>query len=235
MRSKRAISIVGVHCEGEVGDVITGGVLDPTHCKTMWDKLVHFRDHADDVRQLLMQEPRGRVSQCMNMILAPCNPAADAGFLVLESDEYPPMSGSNTICTTTVLLETGMIEINEPVTEVKLDTPAGLITVEAECVGCKCTSVAFTNVPSFVYVLDHMVEVPGIGIVPVDIAWGGMHYAIVDVASVGLRIRNEDGPELELVHTLRRYEGIMMGMISFLVVYEVLQGDRWQPSVVHHW
>lgn len=196
MRSTRTIHIVGVHAEGEIGDVIVGGVADPTHCKTMYEKLVHFRDHADHTRQLLMQEPRGRSSQCMNMVLAPCNPAADAAFLTLESDEYPPMSGGNTIATVTVLLETGMVEMREPETRLTLDTAAGLITVTAECQGGKCKSVAFDNVPAFVYALDHKVQVPGIGEVSVDIAWGGMHYAIVDAASVGLKIDNEHGPEL---------------------------------------
>jgi proline racemase len=198
----RTVSIVGVHAEGEVGDVIVGGVLDPTHCKTMYEKLVYFRDEADHVRQLLMQEPRGRSAQCMNMILAPCNPKADAAFLTLESDEYPPMSGGNTISTTTVLLETGMVEMKEPVTKLTLDTAAGLIGVEAECENGKCKSVAFDNVPAFVYVLDHKIEVPGVGTVSVDIAWGGMHYVLVDTASVNLKIENQHGPELVRVGEL---------------------------------
>lgn len=196
MPAKRTISIVGVHAEGEIGDVIVGGVLDPIKCKSMWEKLCYFRDEADETRLLLMQEPRGRSSQCMNMILAPCNPEADAAFLTLESDEYPPMSGGNTIATATVLLETGMVEMKEPVTTMKLDTAAGLIGITAECEQGKCKNVAFDNVPSFVYVLDHKVEVPGVGTVSVDIAWGGMHYAIVDASSVGLTISNKYGPEL---------------------------------------
>lgn len=196
MRPARTISIVGVHAEGEVGDVIVGGVLDPTSCKTMFEKLVYFRDKADHVRQLLMQEPRGRVSQCMNMILAPCDPRADAAFLTLESDEYPPMSGANTIATTTVLLETGMIKMETPVTTLNLDTAAGLIGVTAECEGGKCKNVAFDNVPAFVYKLDHKIEVPGIGTVSCDIAWGGMHYAIVDAGSIGHRVSHESAPDL---------------------------------------
>lgn len=196
MKSSRTISIVGVHAEGEVGDVIVGGVLDPAHCKTMYEKLVHFRDKADHVRQLLMQEPRGRPTQCMNMILAPCNPQAQAGFLTLESDEYPPMSGANTICTTTVLLETGMVEMEEPKTTFTLEAPAGLVQVTADCKNGKCEAVAFDNVPAFVYELDYQVEVPGIGTISVDIAWGGMHYVLVDAASVGLAIEHEYGPEL---------------------------------------
>jgi proline racemase len=196
MRSTRTISIVCVHAEGEVGDVIIGGVRDPPHCKTMWEKLVYFRDEADHVRQLLMQEPRGRPAQCMNMILAPCDPRADAGFLTLESDEYPPMSGANTVATATVLLETGMVEMKEPTTVIKLEAPAGLVTVTADCENGKCKAVAFDNVPAFVYKLDYKVEVPGLGTVSVDIAWGGMHYVLVDAASVGLSITHECAPEL---------------------------------------
>lgn len=196
MPIKRSISIVGVHAEGELGDVIVGGVLDPAHCKSMYEKLCYFIDEADETRQLLMQEPRGRSAQCMNMILAPCNPEADAAFLTLESDEYPPMSGANTICTATVLLETGMLEMKEPVTTLKLDTAAGLIGVTAECENGKCKNVAFDNVPSFVYALDYRLEVPGVGTVSVDIAYGGMHYVLVDAASVGHSIAHQHGPEL---------------------------------------
>jgi proline racemase len=196
MPPQRTISIVGVHAEGEVGDVITGGVLDPPNCTSMYQKLIHFRDHADSTRLLLMQEPRGRVSQCMNLILSPCHPDADAGFLTLESDEYATMSGSNTICVTTVLLETGMLEMREPVTRCKLDTAAGLIDVTAECENGKCKAVAFQNVPAFVYALDYEVEVEGLGIVKVDIAYGGMHFVLVDAASVGLKIDHQHGPEL---------------------------------------
>lgn len=196
MPNKRTISIVGVHAEGEVGDVIVGGVLDPVHCKTMYEKLCYFRDQADDTRLLLMQEPRGRSAQCMNMILAPCNPKADAAFLTLESDEYPPMSGANTICTATVLLETGMLEMKEPVTELTLEVAAGLIGITAECENGKVKTVAFDNVPAFVYVLDHKVNVLGLGVVSVDIAWGGMHYVLVDAASVGVAIKHKHGPEL---------------------------------------
>jgi proline racemase len=162
----------------------------------MYEKLVHFRDHADSTRLLLMQEPRGRVSQCMNLLLSPCNPSADAGFLTLESDEYATMSGSNTICVTTVLLETGMLEMREPETKIVLDAAAGLVSVTAQCEAGKCKSVAFNNVPAFVYALDYSVYVEGIGNVKVDIAWGGMHFVLVDASSVGLEISNKCGPEL---------------------------------------
>lgn len=195
-RPEPPISIVCVHAEGEIGDVIISGIPDPLHCNTMYEKLVHFQTKADTYRQLLMQEPRGRVSQCMNLLLTPCDPQADAGFLTLESDEYATMSGSNTICVTTVLLETGRIEMKEPETRVVLDTAAGLVRVRARCSGGKCTSVEFDNVPAFVYELDLPVDVPGIGQITVDVAWGGMHYAVVSAASVGLSISHQHGADL---------------------------------------
>lgn len=106
------------------------------------------------------------------------------------------MSGANTIATATVLLETGMIRMKEPITEVKLDTPAGLVTVKAECENNKCKAVTFHNVPAFVWKLDLEINVPDMGTVKVDIAWGGMFYALVDAASVGLAIKSVDGAKL---------------------------------------
>lgn len=196
MGISRTISIVGCHCAGEVGDVIVGGVLDPSGCSTMYEKLVYFRDKADDIRQLLLNEPRGRPAMCTNLVLPPCNPKADAGFLIMESEEYPPMSGGNTICTATVLLETGMVPMKEPITEMLLDTAAGPVGITAECENGKCRAVAFDNVPAFVFALDYKVRVPGLGMISVDIAWGGMIYVVVDAASVGLRIDNRNGPKL---------------------------------------
>lgn len=195
MSSTRIINVVGVHCGGEVCDVITGGVLDAP-AKTMYEKMRHFWEKEDHIRQLLLNEPRGSSAMCMNLVLPPCNPEADAGFIIMEHEEYPPMSGANTVATTTALLETGMIRMKEPSTTVKLDTPAGLVTVEAECEGGKCKSVQFFNVPSFVFGLDIEVKVPGIGDVKVDIAYGGMIYVLVDAASVGLKIQSEAGAKL---------------------------------------
>ncbi|KAK8141685.1 hypothetical protein G3M48_010060 [Beauveria asiatica] len=195
MRSLRTISVVGCHSEGEVGDVIVGGVLDVPG-KTMYEKLEHFLTKKDDLRQLLLNEPRGRSSMNTNLVLPPCDPRADAGFLIMESDEYAPMSGSNAICTTTVLLETGMLPIKEPITRLNLDTAAGLVGVTAHCEGGKCKSVAFDNAPSFVAALDLKVHVPGLGQVVVDVAWGGMWYALVEAEAIGLEITNENGPLL---------------------------------------
>ncbi|KAJ5329604.1 hypothetical protein N7452_009994 [Penicillium brevicompactum] len=190
MHFKQSITIVGCHAEGEVGDVIVGGVLDVPG-KTMFKKLRYFETKRDGLRQFLLNEPRGRAPMNVNLLLPPCDPKADAGFLIMESEEYAPMSGSNTMCTTTVLLETGMIPMQEPTTQVTLDTAAGLVTVTAECENGKCKSVEFNNVPSFVLELDLKVHIPGIGEVSVDISYGGMMYILIDASSIGLKIDNE--------------------------------------------
>ncbi|KAJ5656690.1 hypothetical protein N7507_008640 [Penicillium longicatenatum] len=204
MPFSRSLTVVGCHAEGEVGDVITGGVLDVPG-RTMQEKLVHMSTKKDHLRQLLLNEPRGRASMNTNLILPPCDPRADAGFLIMESEEYAPMSGSNIICTTTVLLETGMIPMKEPFTKIALDTAAGLVTVTAECEAGKCKNVEFNNVPSFVLELDYKVPVPGLGEVTVDIAYGGMMYVLVDAASLGLRIDNQESPKLvEIAERIKR-------------------------------
>lgn len=182
-----------------MGDVITGGVLDPPGgpFKSMYEKMRAFEKNCDQIRQLVLQEPRGRVSMSVNVVLPPVNPDADVGFLILESDEYVPMSGSNTICTVTALLETGMVQMIEPVTQVKLDTAAGLVTVQAECQNGKCKNVAFDNIPCFVFKLDHEVDVPGLGRIKADIVWGGMMFALVDINNVpGLSIESRNGARL---------------------------------------
>lgn len=189
MPFSRCLSVVGAHAEGEVGDVVNGGFLD-VPARTMYDKMIKFWTDHDQIRQLLLNEPTGRPAKCANLIVAPCNPTAGAGFLIMESEEYVPMSGSNLICVTTVLLETGMIPMQEPITQIKLDTPAGLVTTTAQCENGKCKTVEFENVPSFVFALDLAVDVPGLGVVNVDIAYGGMMYALVDATSVGMRLDN---------------------------------------------
>ncbi|KAL1581716.1 hypothetical protein WHR41_09654 [Cladosporium halotolerans] len=195
MHFSRSVHIVGCHSEGEVGDVIVGGVLNVPG-NTMFDKLRHFETEKDGLRQFLLNEPRGRASMNVNVVLPPCDPRADAGFLIMESEEYAPMSGSNTICTTTVLLETGMVAMKEPTTEVVLDTAAGLVTVTAECEAGKCKSVEFNNVPAFVLELDYPVHVPGLGKVSVDIAYGGMMYVLVDAPSLGMAVHNQYAAKL---------------------------------------
>ncbi|KAL1846671.1 hypothetical protein Daus18300_014188 [Diaporthe australafricana] len=192
----RTFNVVGTHCGGEVCDVVTGGVLDVPG-KTMFEKMTYFRENEDHLRNLLLNEPRGSSTMCTDLLLPRCNPDADAGFIIMEHEEYPPMSGANTIAVATVLLKTGMVPMQEPTTTLRLDAPAGLVTVTADCAAGKAGSVEFRNVPAFVHALDLEVSVPGFDHpVKVDIAYGGMWYALVDAASVGLAIEGAGGRQL---------------------------------------
>lgn len=195
MRWKRALTVVGVHAEGEYGKVITGGVVDVPG-KTMFDKMVHLRDHDDGLRKFLLFEPRGAAVHSANLVLPSNNPKAQAGYVIMESTEYPPMSGSNTICTVTAILETGILPMKEPITELTLETPAGLVYLTCRCEKGKVLQVKFKNVPSFVQVLDASVEVKGVGTVKLDVAYGGMHYALIDAASVGFRITPDEARDI---------------------------------------
>lgn len=195
MKFKRMINVVGAHVAGERNDVITGGVLDVPG-NTMFDKMKYLETQGDDLRKFLLQEPRGTVTQCINLVLPSSHPEADAGFVIMESEFYPPMSGSNTICTVTALLETGMIAMVEPVTRLTLEAPGGLVRVEARCQDGKCLSVKFTNVPCFVFALDKHIEVPGLGTLKVDVAYGGMIYVLADAQSLGFDITTDEAATL---------------------------------------
>ena len=182
------ITAVDAHACGEPGRVITGGVLDVPG-QTMFDKKNWLEKHADHIRLRMLREPRGYPASCCNLILPSNHPEADAGFVIMEQVEYPPMSGTNTICVVTVLIETGMVKAVEPVTHLKLETPAGLIAVDAEVRQGKVRKVTFRNVPAFATHLDAKVEVRGLGTVTVDVAYGGMFYVIADAEPLGLTPR----------------------------------------------
>jgi proline racemase len=186
------ISAVDVHAGGEPGRVIVGGVLDVPGA-SMFDKRLYLEQHADFLRKRMLREPRGYPGLCCNLILPPTRPEADAGFVIMEQTDYPPMSGSNTICVATVLLETGMLAMQEPVTELTLEAPAGLIHVTADCANGKVRNVTFRNVPAFTVQLDARLEVPQLGTVSVDVAYGGMFYVIADATSLGLRLVPDEG------------------------------------------
>src|SRR5580698_4880131 len=195
MRFSSLITAVDAHACGEPGRVITGGVLDVPG-RTMFEKMKHFERHADYIRLRMLREPRGYPASNCNLILPPTRPDADAGFVIMEQVEYPPMSGTNTICVTTVLIETGMVEAREPVTELTLETPAGLVAVSAEVEGGKVRRVTFRNVPAFAVHLDATVEVPELGKVTVDVAWGGMFYVIAEAAPLGLELTPAEGRDI---------------------------------------
>jgi proline racemase len=195
MRLARKIEAVDVHCAGEPGRVIVGGVLDVPGA-TMFDKMRHLETHGDDLRKLMLREPRGYPGANCNLVLPATHPEADAGFVIMEHVEYPGMSGTNTICTVTALLETGMIPMKEPVTELTLEAVAGLIGVRAECAEGKVRSVTFQNVPAFAVHLDRPIEVPQLGTVKVDVAYGGMFYAIADARAFGLALTPDEGRDI---------------------------------------
>src|SRR5215471_4724291 len=162
MRWKKSLQLVGVHCEGEIGKVITGGVVDIPG-KTMLDKMNYINEVDDSVRRLVVFEPRGCLQMSVNLLLPPTRPEAHAGFIVLQSDKAHPMSGSNSICVVTTLLEMGMVEMQEPETTVVLDTPAGLVTARATCADGRCTSVSLDMVPAFVEQLDVSIDTEAFG------------------------------------------------------------------------
>jgi proline racemase len=187
MRWKKTLQVVDVHCEGEIGKVITSTTLDLPGA-TMLDKLVHLNTVDDSLRRLVCFEPRGFAQMTVNLMLPPTRPEAQAGFIVLQPDRAHPMSGSNAICVTTALLETGMIEMKEPETVLTLDTAAGLVTVTAACRDGKVTRTSIDTSPSFVQDLDLAVETAEFGRIKVDVAYGGCFYGLIDVAQVGLTI-----------------------------------------------
>jgi proline racemase len=188
------IQAIDAHAEGELTRVVVGG-LPPVPGTTMAQKRLHLL--ADDsLRRYLLFEPHGHVCMHAVCVFPSDDDAADAGIVIMEPTDYPAMSGSNTICAATVLLETGAVPMTEPVTELTLETPAGLVPVRASCQDGRCRSVTFENVPSFVAVLDARVDVPGFGTVTVDIAWGGAFFAFVGAESVGLRIVPEEAERL---------------------------------------
>lgn len=195
MRLSRSIRVVGAHAEGEPNEVIIGGVLDIPG-KTMFEKARWLETKGDDLRAFLLHEPRGKVTLCTNLVLPSSNPEAQAGFIIIEPASYPPMSGTNTICTATVLLETGMIPMQEPVTELVLEAPAGLIRIKADCRDGRVEGITFRNQPSFVMHRDKMIEVPKYGSVRVDVAYGGMIYVILNAADLGFGITPDEAREL---------------------------------------
>ena len=183
------------HAAGEPGRVIISGVADVPGA-TMFEKMRHLATCHDDLRLRMLREPRGYPAANCNLVLPPTNPAAAAGFVIMEQVEYPPMSGTNTICVATVLIEAGIVEVTEPVTRFALEAPAGLVGVEAQVRGGRARQVTFENVPSFAMQLGAVVEVPGLGTVRVDLAYGGMLYVIADASALGLRLRPDEARDI---------------------------------------
>lgn len=190
MRSSKTIHVISAHAEGEVGDVIVGGVLPPPGA-TLWEQ---SRWIAKDqtLRNFVLNEPRGGVFRHVNLLVPPKNPAADAAFIIMEPEDTPPMSGSNSICVATVLLDAGIIPMVEPETHMVLEAPGGLVRVRAECRNGKAERIFVQNLPSFAADLGVTLEVDGFGTLTVDTAYGGDSFVIVDAAALGLKLVAEE-------------------------------------------
>jgi len=214
MRSGRVISVVGCHAEGEIGDVIVGGVLPPPGA-TLFEQMESMRRDHDHVRRLLLCEPRGSVARHVNLLVPATRADCQIGAIIMEPTEYVPSSGSNLICIVTVLLETGLVAMQEPETIVRVEVPGGPVSARARCRGGKCVAVEIENVAAFVERLDAPLEVEGVGTVVVDVAYGGMFYAIVDgtrhgftvaadearaLAQFGEKVRRAAREQLEVAH-----------------------------------
>ena len=195
LRLGPVIDAVDAHAAGEHGRVIVGGV-DAIPGTTMFEAMTWLQANQDDLRLRMLREPRGYPAANCNLVLPSANPAADAGYVIMEQVEYPGMSGTNTMCVVTVLLETGRLRMTEPVTELTLESPAGLIRIRADCANGKVTGVTFRNVPAFATHLDTPVEVPELGTVTVDVAYGGMFYVIADAERFGLRLTPDEGADI---------------------------------------
>ncbi|MEO7125209.1 MAG: proline racemase family protein [Nakamurella sp.] len=185
MRTTKILHAVDSHTEGMPTRVITGGV-GTLPGATMMERRNWFLEHSDELRTLLMYEPRGHASMSGAILQPPTRPDADFGVLYIEVSGCLPMCGHGTIGVATVLVETGMVPVTEPVTTIRLDTPAGLVIAEVAVTDGHATAVTIRNVPSYSVTLDGLVDVPGFGKVRYDLAYGGNFYAMVNLADLGL-------------------------------------------------
>jgi proline racemase len=194
MQSSSIIHVVSCHAEGEVGDVIVGGVAPPPGA-TLWEQRA-WVESDQTLRNFVLNEPRGGVFRHVNLLVPPVDPRAQMGFIIMEPEDTPPMSGSNSICVAHVLLETGIIPMEEPETRLVLEAPGGLVEARAACEDGRVRHVTITNVPSFADKLAASLEVPGLGTLVVDTAYGGDSFVIVDASAAGVEVAPHRAREL---------------------------------------
>ncbi|MBB4953098.1 proline racemase [Agrobacterium vitis] len=197
MRWKRVMQLLDVHCEGEIGKVAVGGVPKiPGNTVAEQLQWLNSDPKGRELRHFLVLEPRGAPIGSVNLLLPAKHPDADAAFIILQPDQAHASSGSNSICVTTALLESGMVDMHEPETVVVLETAAGLVKAVAQCRDGHCDSVTLTMVPSFVHQLDARVATEQWGDINVDIAYGGIFYALVDAPQIGITIEPDNARRL---------------------------------------
>ncbi len=236
MHWRRTLSVIGAHAEGEVGNVITGGIVDVPGA-SMFEKKEYLERQADEIRRMILFEPRGGPCHAVNVLLPPTRPEADIGFVIMEATKYPAMSGSNAICVATVVLESGIVPMVEPETRLVMEAPAGLIEARCRCRDGKVEAVRLTHVPAFIWGGQRILDVPGLGMVHIDIAYGGIFYAIVDagslgfavsadeahdIAQAGLAIRTACNAQFEVVHPT---EGRIRGIANVLFAGPIERRD----------
>ena len=194
MRSTITIQVISCHAEGEVGDVITGGVIPPPG-NTIWEQRT-FIEKDETLRNFVLNEPRGGVFKHVNLLVPPKHPDADAAFIIMEPEDTPPMSGSNSICVSTVLLDAGIIPMQEPITNMTLEAPGGLVEVIARCKNGKAETISVQNLPSFADKLNVPLEVEGIGTIIVDTAYGGDSFVVVEADPLGFKLVEDEAIDL---------------------------------------
>ncbi|WP_299897553.1 proline racemase family protein [uncultured Ruegeria sp.] len=194
MRSSKTIHVISAHAEGEVGDVIVGGVAPPPG-DTLWDQR-SFIARDQTLRNFVLNEPRGGVFRHVNLLVPPKHPEADAAWIIMEPEDTPPMSGSNSICVSTVLLDSGIIPMKEPETHMVLEAPGGLVRVRAECRDGKAQRIFVQNLPSFADKLSVPLEVSGLGTITVDTAYGGDSFVVVDAQTLGFAIVDHEARDI---------------------------------------
>ncbi len=194
MRSSKIIHVVSCHAEGEVGDVIVGGVAPPPGA-TLWEQS-RWIARDETLRNFVLNEPRGGVFRHVNLLVPAKDPRARMAWIIMEPADTPPMSGSNSLCVSTVLLDSGILPMTEPQTHLVLEAPGGLIEVTADCRDGKAERVTVRNVPSFADRLDAWIEVPGVGSLQVDTAYGGDSFVIADARKLGFALTADEAADL---------------------------------------
>jgi len=197
MRTSKVIHVVSCHAAGEVGDVVVGGVRAPPGSSILEQSRFIAQDQT--LRNFLLNEPRGGIFRHVNLLVPPVHPEANMGWIIMEPEDTPPMSGSNAMCVATVLVETGIIEMREPETELILEAPGGLVRARVECADGRARRVTIVNVPAFVDRLDATIEVAGIGSIQVDTAYGGASFVLVDAHRLGFQLTPDEARELATV------------------------------------